>query len=291
MVTPSGRKKIMTTNHTKTDMKETTALTRRQLITTAAAGGAAIVVAGLGGSAVGSAMTTAQYEIELTKLRALVALYEQLEKVGIDAVLQTGMNIVRGALDTLQSGVSLLRSGVTTAETALKNFQTMLDGLQTTANAAGQVLDDLSQKFHAAEGLVIAVLGTALPLADSIAGFFNTLLDKIPFGVGDNIRSAVKALTDLIRAIPTAIDTLTNQLLTSLRDDFFPATGDPAVKLNLIDPIVNNLLQPLTKLLDDIETLMNRWETDFTQPVQSALDERNKIRQQIVQYKQQNKMT
>ena len=105
----------MTSNHTKTDTKETTALTRRQLITTAAAGGAAIVVAGLGGAAVGSAMTTAQYEIELTKLRALVALYEQLEKVGIDAVIQTGMNVVRGALDALKGGVSLLRSGVTTA--------------------------------------------------------------------------------------------------------------------------------------------------------------------------------
>ena len=280
----------MTTNHTKTDTKETTALTRRQLITTAAAGGAAIVVAGLGGAAVGSAMTTAQYEIELTKLRALVALYEQLEKVGIDAVIQTGMNVVRGALDALKGGVSLLRSGVTTAETALKNFQTMLDGLQSVTDAAGQVLNDLAQKSHAAEGLVIAVLGTALPLADSIAGFFNALLDKIPFGVGDNIRSAVKALTDLVRAIPSAIDTLTNQLLKTLQDNFFPASGNPAVKSSLIDPITNNLLQPLKKLLDDADTLVSRWETDFTQPVLTALDERSKIRQQIAQYKQQNGM-
>lgn len=235
-------------------------------------------------------MTTAQYEIELTKLRALVALYEQLEKVGLDAILQTGMNIVRGALDTIKGGTSFLRNGVTAVETALKNFQTMLDGLQTAANAAGQVLDDLSQKFHAAEGLVIAVLGTALPLADSIAGFFNSLLDKIPFGVGDNIRSAVKALTDLIRAIPATIDTVTNQLLKALHDNFFSANGDPAVKSNLIDPIENSVLQPLKKLLDDIETLISRWETDFTQPIQSALDERSKIRQQIAQYKQQNGM-
>ena len=279
----------MTTDNVNT--KETTVLTRRQLITTAAAGGAALVVTGLGGAAVGSAMTTAQYEIELTKLRALVALYEQLEQVGIDAVIQTGMNIVRGALDTLKGGVNLLRNGITVAETALKNFQTMLDGLQTTANAAGQALNDLARKFHAAEGLVIAVLGTALPLADSIAGFFNALLDKIPFGVGDNIRSAVKALTDLVRAIPATIDTLTNQLLKPLRDNFFPPSGDPAVKSNLIDPIENNVLQPLKKLLDDTDTVVSRWETDFTQPVLSTLGERSKIRQQIAQYKQQNGIT
>jgi hypothetical protein len=277
----------MTTDNTK----ETTVLTRRQLITTAAAGGAALVVTGLGGEAIGSATTAAQYEIELTKLRALVALYEQLEKVGLDAVLQTGMNVIRGALDTIKGGVNLLRSGLTTAETALRNFQTMLDGLQSVAYTAEQVLNDLAQKFHAAEGLVIAVLGTALPLADSIAGFFNALLDKIPFGVGDNIRSAAKALTDLVRAIPTTIDTLTNQLLKTLRDNFFPASGSPAVKSSLVDPITNNVLEPLKKLLDDTDTLVSRWETDFTQPVSSALDERNKIRQQIAQYKQQNGMS
>ena len=265
-------------------------LTRRQLITTAAAGGAALVVTGLGGAAVGGAMTTAQYEIELTKLRALVALYEQLEKVGVDAIIQTGMNIVRGALDTIQGGVGLLRDGVTTVETGLKNFQAMLDSLSGAANSAGQVLNDLSQKIHAAEGQVIAVLGTALPLADSIAGFFNALLDKIPFGVGDNIRNAVKALTDLVRAIPMAIDTLSNQLLKPLRDDFFLPSGDPVVKASLIDPVVNNVLEPLKKLLTDIETLVNRWEKDFTQPVQSALTDRQKIREQIAQYKKDNGM-
>ena len=277
----------MTTDNTK----ETTMLTRRQLITTAAAGGAALVATGLGSAAIGKATTAAQYEIELTKLRALVALYEQLEKVGLDAILQTGMNVVRGALDTIKGGVNLMRSGVTTAETALRNFQTMLDGLQSVAHAAEQVLNDLAQKFHAAEGLVIAVLGTALPLADSIAGFFNTLLDKIPFGVGDNIRNAAKALTDLVRAIPTTIDTLTNHLLKTLQDYFFPASGTPAVKSSLIDPITNNMLEPLKKLLDDTDTLVSRWEIDFTQPVLSALDQRDKIRQEIAQYKQQNDMT
>ncbi len=224
-------------------------LTRRQLITTVAAGGAALVVTGLGGAAVGSVMTTAQYELELIKLRALVALYEQLERVGLDAILAAGMNIVRGALEAVKGGVRLLRDGIAAAETALKNFQALLDTLRGAATGVGQVLSDLSSKFHAAEGIVVAVLGTALPLAESIAGFFKTLVDKIPFGIGDDIRRAVTALVDLIRAIPTMIDTTTNQLLKPLRDAFFPASGDPAVKANLIDPIAQNVLEPLKKML------------------------------------------
>jgi hypothetical protein len=260
--------------------------TRRQFLTTAVAGGAAVVVGALGGSAIGSTTARAEYEIELAKLRALLAMYEQLEKVGIDAIVATGMNVVRGALDVVKAGVRLLRDGVTAVETALKNFQATLDGLRGTVNGAGQVLDDLLKKFRAAEGLVIAVLGTALPLAEAIGGFFSSLLSKIPF-VGEDIRRAATALIDLVRAIPATIETLTNQLLKQLRDFFFPPSGTAPVQTNLFDPITKNLLAPLKKTLDDIDTLLTRWENDFTAPVQKALTQRQEIRKQIADYKKQ----
>ncbi len=281
----------MTTSNSDPDSavaEKSIGLTRRQVITTAAAGGAALVVSGLGGAAIGSAATTAQYELELVKLRALVALYEQLERVGLDAILAAGMNIVRGALDAVKGGVTLLRDGVAVAETALKNFQATLDALGAAANAAGQALGDLAEKFHAAEGIVVAVLGTATPLAESIGGFFNALLAKIPFGIGDDIRRAVNSLIDLIRAIPTVIDTLTNQLLAPLRENFFPTRGDPAVKANLIDPIAKNVLEPLKKTLSDVATLVDHWEKDLATPVQAALTDRQTIRDQIAAYKKQN---
>ena len=79
----------MTTDNPNPAAEErSTVLTRRQLLTTAAGGGAALAVSALGGAAIGSVLTRAEYEIELTKLRALVALYEQLERVGLDAILK-----------------------------------------------------------------------------------------------------------------------------------------------------------------------------------------------------------
>jgi hypothetical protein len=151
-------------------------------------------------------------------------------------------------------------------------------------------LDDLTLKFKAAESVVVAVLGTALPLAESIAGFFNALLQKIPFGIGDDIRRAVAGLVALVRAIPTVVDAITTQLIQPLRDAFFPASGDPKVKGSLIDPIVNNVLEPAKKQLGDIDKLATSWERDLTTPVQSALTERQKIREQIADYKKQNGM-
>jgi len=262
-------------------------ITRRQLLLTATAGGAALAAGALGGAAIGGASARTQAELELVKLRALAALYEQLERIGLDAIVATGMTVVRGALDTVKAGVRLLRDGITAVETAIKNFQAMLDGLRSAADGVARIVNDLAQRFRAAEGFVLAVLGTARPLAESIAAFFNALLEKIPFGIGEDIRRALNALIELIRAIPTTVDAVTTQLLKPLRDAFFPATGDPAVKTNFLDPLVKNVLEPLKKLLSDIENLIDRWEKDFTKPVQAALDERAKIRKQIAEFRQQ----
>ncbi|MCL4393601.1 MAG: hypothetical protein M1482_02115 [Chloroflexi bacterium] len=271
--------------------ENTPVLTRRQLITSVAAGGAALVVAGAGGAAVGRAVTAAEYELELTKLRALLALYDRLERVGLDAIIAAGVNIVQGAIDTVKGGIGLLRQGITAAETALTNLQSTIDSLRPALDSAGKVLADLQSKVDAAQGVVIAVLGTALPLADSISGFFQALLSKIPFGIGDDIRRAVSALVDLIRAVPAAVDSLTSQLLKTLADDFFPSTGDPKYKSGLIELVTDQVLTPLTKTLDDLQALANHWENDLTAPVNAALVERQKIRDQIADYKKNNGLT
>jgi len=256
-------------------------ITRRQLITTAAVGGAALVTGAVGGAAM-TTTTLAEKELELIKLRALVGLYEQLEKVGIDAILATGMNIMRGAFEIVKTGVRLARDGIIAVETALKNFQAMLDNLRLAADAATRVLNELQQKFKTAESFVVAMLGTALPLVESITNFFNALVARIPFGIGQEIQRAINSLIDLIRGVPGVIDALLNQLLKPLRDLFFPAGANAQVKTSLFDPIINSLLTPLKKLLTDVETLLDKWEKDFTKPVQSALDQRAKIRKEIV---------
>ncbi len=274
------------TNTNSASPSPSTDMTRRQLLTRAAAGGAIVVATACGAGAV---VTRAQYELELNKLRALVALYEQLERVPLDAALAAGMNAVRGALELLKAGVRLLRDGIAAAEGALNNFQAALDALRGAVNGASQVLNDLQQKFRTAESVVVAVLGVALPLAESIRSFFTSLLTKIPV-VGDDLLRAVNALVDLIRAIPTAIDAVTGKLLAPLRDAFFPLSGDAAVKTNLFNPITQNVLEPLKKFLGDVENLFDRWEKDLSTPVQSALDQRQQIREQIVDYRKQNKI-
>jgi hypothetical protein len=271
---------------------KTDALSRRQFLTTAALSGAGMTATAIGGAVIGGMINQSAAEVELARVRArlakyeqVIALYEQLEKVGLDTILAAGMGIVRGALDAVKTGIQIVRAGIAAAETALKNFVTLIESFRAPADLVARVVTDLAQKFRIAEGIVTAALGTALPLAEAIANFFNALLQKIPI-VGDEIRRATTALSDLVRVIPLAIDAVLNQLLKPLRDNFFPAIGDPSVKVNLLDPTAKNLIDPLKKFLNDVETALARWETDFAKPVQTALDARAKIRQQIAQVRQ-----
>ncbi len=263
-------------------------MTRRQLLVAATAGGAALAAGAIGGGAVGAFATRAEYELELKKLQTLVALYTQLEKVGIDAVILTGMNLVGGTLNTVKAGTHLIRDGVATVQGALKAFQDKLDSLRQAAQGATQVLTDLQQKFLAAQALVGGALGSALSLTESIRNFFNSLIDKIPFGIGDKVRGAIDALVNLIRAIPTAIDAITSQLLKPLNDLFFAGNTKPAVQTGLFDPITNSLLKPLDQFLGNVETALTQWDTDFVKPVQGALEQRAQIRSQIDEYRKQN---
>lgn len=265
------------------------ALSRRKFLTLATMGGVAVTASALGGAAWGGNAARDAAEAELLQARArlqkytqLIALYEQLEKVGIDTILATGMNIVRGALDALRAGVQIVRAGIATTENALKAFQAALDTLRVIVETVTRATADLLQKFRFAENIVTAFLGSALPLAEAIANFFSAVLGRIPI-VGDDLRRAFNALTDLVRAIPTLLDAVSNQLLRQLRDLFFPISGNSTTKTLLFDPLNTSLLDPLKKFLNDVETTLARWENDFAKPVQAALDERAKIRKQIAE--------
>lgn len=272
-------------------------ITRRQLLIAATAGGATLAATAFGGAAVGSLATNAeslkiqaQYELELKKLRTLVGLYEGLERVGIDAIIQTGVNLVRGTLDAVRNGTRLLRNGITLSENGLKAFQQLLDALYPQLDRAGAGLTTLMSRYHAAEGVVIAVLGTALPLTESIRGFFNALVEKIPFGIGDNIKRSVDALVNLIQVIPATIESIDTDLLKPVRENLFPAGAASPAKATVVDSMTSNLLEPLRSFLDDIERLANSWDRDLAAPVQTALADRQKIRDQIAAYRQQNQV-
>lgn len=112
-------------------------VSRRKFLTGAMAGGAVGLAAAAGTGAVVWKVTDAQLlaekeaaeaelvatqdraSAELARLQGLITLYEGLEKVGLDAILETGMAALALPLEAVAAGAKALASGLDWAEQAI----------------------------------------------------------------------------------------------------------------------------------------------------------------------------
>jgi hypothetical protein len=112
-------------------------LSRRQFLRGGLAGGAAgLAVAAGTGVAVWQISdaelqaTLDNADAEIARLQGLVDLYEGLEKVGLDAVLQTGTAAVALPLEAVELGAKTLKSGLELIEKVLLSLEEALPTAQ-----------------------------------------------------------------------------------------------------------------------------------------------------------------
>lgn len=273
--------------------KEQVVMSRRALVRTVGLG--AVVLAGTHAGVAYEATQWAQAPLEsqnkdlkaeVERLRGLVKLYEGLDKVGVDAVVSAGLGTVRGLLDATRNGLVTLSSGVDLAEKLLngfaKSFGALRDGLRLVEGVVATVAQLLAdvQKF----------LGTVTSPIKPLALQLRDLFGSIPL-VGDSIRQTFDSIISLISELPNLVLMLNTQLLEPLRSTWLSDQTGQNFQGALIDPIVKNVLDPARAQLKSFDQLLAKWETDFRAPVQTTLDQRATIRNQIIEYRKQNNMS
>ncbi len=277
---------------------ETIALTRRQAMTALGVGAVTLTATHLGVAY--EAAQWAEQEprqqasdmaAELEQLKGLVVLYENLEKIGVDAVISGAMTAFKGFLNTLRGGVSLLRDGVNAAESAINGFHDTFGAIRAGLKAAEDAIANIAALLKNAEDWLGQTTSPIQPLIQQVHQFFDDLLSKIPFGVGENIRKTVDGLIGLVVAIPNAVKEVNTNLLEPLRTSWFSDDNGKNVQGSLLDPVSQKVLQPLEKFLGDVDQTLAHWESDVSQPVQATLDQRAEVRKQIAAYKQKYGMS
>ncbi len=273
-------------------------LTRRQVVTLLGAG--AVTLAATHTAVAYEAAQWAEqvprrqaddYAAEIEKLKGLLALYEGLEQIGIDAIVAGALAGYKGVLDALRAGVGGLREAVTGMEGAISNFHDAFATLRSGLKTAEDGISNVAALLKNAESWLGQTTSPVKPLLDQVHQFFDDLLGKIPLGVGDNIRKTIDGLIGLVVAIPSAIDAVRTNLLEPLRTGWLSDDNAKSLQGALLDPITAKILEPLKQLLDDVDRTLAGWETDVATPVQAALDRRAVVRGQIAQYKQKNGMS
>jgi len=268
-------------------------MTRRRFLQGALVGGVAGLAVGAGGSLVawetGTAVGRTAADLEATaealKLKGLLALYENLEKIGLDAIVSTGVAAVGLLLEGVESGSLAIKAGLDTVERLLLDFEEAFPTIRAGIEWTEGVVSAFADKLQALEDAIEGVLEKAQPITEALGSFFNFVLDLLPFGYGDKIRITLDRIDDIVTSIPQAVEGINTKLLEPLRRDWFSEEEGKGLKGGLIDPIVTRLLDPLEAFLGKLAELVGSWEEKLVGPIQKSISERDAIREQIAHYK------
>jgi hypothetical protein len=231
--------------------------------------------------------TLADADAEIARLQGLVALYEDLEKAGLDAVVQTGMAAVALPLDVVEVGARALNSGLSLAEDALlgvaKALPTAEESIlwlegQVSALAAGV------ETLETALAEVVERVGD-MRAVEALRDFVTMILDNLPFGLGDKIHGVLDGLVGVVTGVDDLIEGINSRVLEPLHEKWFSSEDGKGLGTSLVNPLVEQILDPLEKHLASLATLVDAWQQDLTVPTQQALEQRAKVRENIAKYK------
>jgi len=272
-------------------------LSRRRFLAGAAAGGAAglAVAAGTGVAVWNIVDNQAQADLEaaqaeIARLQGLVELYEDLEKIGLDAIISTGMKALALPLGAVELGAKALKSGLDWAEEALLSLQ---QALPTAQESILWLEDQVSAIADGIEKLETAV-GNALEkatdnaVAEALEDLANMILDNLPFGLGDKIRQVLDGMVALVSSVDELIEGINTFFLEPMREKWFATEAGGGVGATLIDPLVEHVLDPVEGHLESLAALADTWQQALVSPTEQALAERAKVQEDIGRYKNEH---
>ncbi len=258
-------------------------VSRRQFLAGVGAGGLVLAGTAAGGALIGSALASPEAEKlkDMLKLRALVALYEELEKAGLDTIVAGALQAVGASLDLAKNVAAGVSTGIKAVDAAVANFERLFPLARQAVRLVEGLVSALAKAVRDVQQALNDVTGTVRPMTDAIGSFFSDLLDKIPFGVGANVKALINNIVALITSLPAFIENVNTQLIAPLRTDWFSDDDTKGLKGNLLEPVRKNLLQPADALVTQTGKVADDWQKTVT-PINRALAQRADVRKQIV---------
>ena len=275
----------------------TDGVTRRQFLIGLTAGGAALVstnlatglAAGSIGMKAGQAAAGLESEAELMKLRGLLTLYEQLERVGIDAILTAGVAALAISLDGLEAGILVLEKGISLVDAGVTAFENSFPTIRRGLRVVESLFTSMENRVTQLQETMTEIQEVVSPLSDAVGSFLSSLVERIP-GVGPAILDALDRISELVGSLPDAIGEVRTRLVEPLREEWFTDDEESGLKGKLLNPLQEHLLEPLEKFLGNLADSMDVWQEQIITPVEEAVSERELIRQQITEYKEREGM-
>jgi hypothetical protein len=230
---------------------------------------------------------------ELAKALGLLGLYEALDKIDLDGILAKGLAAVALPLEAVEAGARTLSRGLEWAEQSLTSLaealptaQESLLWLETQVTAVAEGLEKLQASL--AKALDRAVDN---PVGRAVEDFINTVLDSLPFGIGDRFRDSLEGLVALVAGVDELVSGINTSLLEPLREKWFSDEEGKGVGGTFVDPLIANVLDPLEAHLVNLAGMTDNWQTKLMNPSQEALAERGRMREEIARYREEHRFS
>lgn len=224
---------------------------------------------------------------ELAQMLGLLDLYQELDKIGLDGILEKGLAAVALPLEALEVGASALSRGLEWAENALLSLaealpsaQESLLWLEAQVSAVANGLENLQTSVaNALDRATDNAIGAA------VEDLTNRLLNNLPFGLGDRFRDALAGLVAVVTSVDELVEGINTFILEPLGDNWFSKEEGKGIGGTFVDPLVEKILDPLEAHLVNLSELAESWQNNLMSPTQKALAERSQIRAEIARYK------
>ncbi len=222
----------------------------------------------------------AGYEARIQRLEQELAIYEAMDNIGLD-------RLIDGALDTYERiwlfvrvGIIHLRDGLRHIDETLTGFEQKLPTLRGAARMVAEMLAVLDNALAKLGKILADLLQRTEPITDLVGSFFSWVLDRIPFGLGENVRDAVDHLEALIEAVPTVVQDTDERLLRPLHEQWLSEEEGQGLQGGLFAPLRARVLAPVSEYLARLEQMSNTWEQNATL-LRTALAEHAQARSRL----------
>jgi hypothetical protein len=219
---------------------------------------------------------------ELEDLRRINNLWQMLDDVGLDGVVEAALEAAGGALAGVMIVISTLGTGIAIVQSLLNGFTSLLPGPQAGIRWLRQQSSGLATSLDWLAEQVQEAIEPAASFAALIADFVLWVLDRLPFGIGNQARAGMEAMELVVSDLPGLVQGITDDVLDPLAE-WFSDDDEENLVGTLLNPIEDKLLEPARTARDKVEAFETVFEDELATPLRDALTQRRALRDELQQ--------
>lgn len=223
-------------------------------------------------------------------LGGLVSLYEQLDDIDVTETVQNGMATVSDSINELIDNTPVLSEGIELGQQALAEVEEHLPLLEDGRVWIEAQASKLGTFYDSVEIVLQGVLESVGSFLELVENWFDGVRKWLPFGIDEKAAMVVNALSDLVAETPHTINGLDTYIAQPLDAWLVREDDTPRLKRTLIKPIREQVLAEATETINRAHSVKASYQERLAVPVEMTINNRNAIREQINNYRQQNQV-